>query len=168
MEYPRPGIESKLHLQCRHGDQLAIQLKSHIINPLHHCGNNPWPILFFNFIYLFIYLFILLFRAAPLSYGSSQARGWIRAMAISLHHSHSNTRSLTHWVRPGLEPASSWILVGFLTPWATRGTPCWPISKSHLLIQSNSVISEPVFIDSVSSTYVSYFLLLHMPSNFLI
>ena len=36
---------------------------------------------------------------------------------------HSNTRSLTHWARPGIEPASSWILVGFLTRWATMGTP---------------------------------------------
>ena len=25
---------------------------------------------------------------------------------------HSNPGSLTHWVRPGIEPASSWILVG--------------------------------------------------------
>ena len=33
---------------------------------------------------------------------------------------HSNARSLTHWARPGIEPASSWILVGFITtepPW---------------------------------------------------
>ena len=28
---------------------------------------------------------------------------------------HSNAGSLTHWVRPGMEPASSWILVGFVT-----------------------------------------------------
>ena len=33
---------------------------------------------------------------------------------------HSNTRSLTHWVGPGIKTASSWILVGFITaepPW---------------------------------------------------
>ena len=28
---------------------------------------------------------------------------------------HSKARSLTHWVRPGIEPASSWMLVGFVT-----------------------------------------------------
>ena len=28
---------------------------------------------------------------------------------------HGNTRSLTHWARPGIEPASSWILVRFFT-----------------------------------------------------
>ena len=26
---------------------------------------------------------------------------------------HSNTGSLTHWVRPGIKPATSWLLVGF-------------------------------------------------------
>ena len=31
--------------------------------------------------------------------------------------------SLTHWVRPGIKPASSWILVRFITHWATTGTP---------------------------------------------
>ena len=28
---------------------------------------------------------------------------------------HSTTGSLPHWVRPEIEPASSWILVGFIT-----------------------------------------------------
>ena len=43
--------------------------------------------------YLFIYL---LFRATPTAYGGSQARDQIKAAAARLHHSHSNTRSLTH------------------------------------------------------------------------
>ena len=32
---------------------------------------------------------------------------------------HSNTQSLTHWARPGIEPATSWFLVGFISavPW---------------------------------------------------
>ena len=37
--------------------------------------------------------FFFLFMATPAAYGSSQARGWIRATAAGLHHSHSNTRS---------------------------------------------------------------------------
>ena len=37
---------------------------------------------------------------------------------------HSNAGSLAHWVSPGIEPASSWILVGFVNCWATKGTPC--------------------------------------------
>ena len=28
---------------------------------------------------------------------------------------HGNAGSLTHYVRPGIEPASSWILVGFIS-----------------------------------------------------
>ena len=38
----------------------------------------------------------LLFRAAPAAYGGSQARDQIRAVAASLYHSHSNTRSELH------------------------------------------------------------------------
>ena len=75
---------------------------------------------------------ILFFRAARMEYGGSQARGRIGAIAASLHH--SNARSelhlwrqlmamldpyLTHWARPGMELASSWILVRFVStePW---------------------------------------------------
>ena len=46
-----------------------------------------------NFFFFFPFL---LFRAAPMAYGSSQARGRIGAIAAGLHHSHSNTGSLTH------------------------------------------------------------------------
>ena len=45
-----------------------------------------------NFYYLFIYLF-LLFRASPVAYGSSQARGGNRAIAAGLRQSDSNGRS---------------------------------------------------------------------------
>ena len=76
-------------------------------------------------------LFVCLFRAKPAAYGSSQARDWIRAAAASLYHSRSNagseprlqptpqfkvnTRSLTHWARPRIEPASSWMLIRFVS-----------------------------------------------------
>ena len=47
------------------------------------------------YICIYIYLFILLFKATPMGYGGSQARGLIGtiATAASLHHSHSNARS---------------------------------------------------------------------------
>ena len=76
---------------------------------------------------IYFFFFFGLFTAAPVAHGSSQARGQIRATAAGLHHSriqaesatytiaHNNAGSLTHWVRPGMEPASSWILVGFVT-----------------------------------------------------
>ena len=39
---------------------------------------------------------LFLFRAAPMAYGSFQARGRIGAVAANLHHSHSNTGSERH------------------------------------------------------------------------
>ena len=43
---------------------------------------------------------------------ATAARG-IWASSATYTTAHSNARSLTHWVRPGIKPASSWILVGF-------------------------------------------------------
>ena len=43
----------------------------------------------------FLYLFSL-FRATPVAYGGSQARGPVGATAAGLHHSHSNTGSKLH------------------------------------------------------------------------
>ena len=36
---------------------------------------------------------------------------------------HGNTRSLTHWARPGIEPTTSWFLVGFVNHWAIMEMP---------------------------------------------
>ena len=51
------------------------------------------------FVYLLIY-FLCLFRAAPVTYGNSQARGQIEAVAAGLQHSHSNVRSEPHLQPP--------------------------------------------------------------------
>ena len=50
---------------------------------------------------LFVGLF-LLFRATPVAYGSSQARGGIRVAADSLHHNHNNLGSEPH-LQPTLQ-----------------------------------------------------------------
>ena len=75
----------------------------------------------------FVFFFFLLFKAAPVAYGSSQARGLMGVTAAAmpdlslicdLHHS-----SRQHWilnrVRPGIEPTISWFLVRFISsaPW---------------------------------------------------
>ena len=81
-------------------------------------------------VFLFVFVFCL-FRAALAAYGGSQARGVTGAVATRLHQSHSNTRSkmclptyttahgnagfLTHWARPGMESATSWFLVRFVS-----------------------------------------------------
>ena len=76
--------------------------------------------------------FFLLFRATPAVYGSSLARGRIRvascwptpepqqhgiwAPSVTYTTVHSSTRSLTHWMRPGIKPASSQTLCRVLNP----------------------------------------------------
>ena len=90
----------------------------------------------------FVCLF-LLFRAILAAYGSSQAGGLIgatgtgpqpqqsgiQATFVTYTTAHGNTGSLTQWERPGIEPTSSWILVGFVNRWVMKGTPelspCW-------------------------------------------
>ena len=94
---------------------------------------------FYAIFYLFIYFWsFCLFRATPTAYGGSQARGPIGIVATSLCQSHSNVGSqlrlwptpqlmampdpLAHWVRPGIEAASLWMLVRFINHWAMTGT----------------------------------------------
>ena len=70
------------------------------------------------------------FRAAPTAYlapgqGSNQScsrwptpqpqQGRIRATSVTYTTAHGKARSLTHWMRPGIEPASSWLLLRFVT-----------------------------------------------------
>ena len=100
---------------------------------------------------------IFLFMAAPAAYGYSQARGWIScscqpmpqprntgilATSVNYTKSHGNARSLTHWSRPGMEPASSWILVGFVTtdPWRElRGGRIFEDWLSRRLLCRNNI-----------------------------
>ena len=94
------------------------------------------------------FFFFCLFRATPAAYEGSQARGLIRAVAASLHHSHSHTRSelhlanyttahgnagsLTRWAGPGIKPSTSRFLVRFVNHCATTGTPL-PTSLANIL-----------------------------------
>ena len=87
-----------------------------------------------------ILFFFFLFRAASMAHTDSQARGlnWscscrpqtqpqprqIQASSVTYTTAHSNTRSLTHWASPAIEPTSSWMLVGCCC--TTRGTPTFP------------------------------------------
>ena len=53
------------------------------------------------FLSFFLFVFCL-FRAAPVAYGGSQARGLIGAIAVGLYHSHSNSGSELH-LQPTLQ-----------------------------------------------------------------
>ena len=89
---------------------------------------------------LFFVVVFLLFQATPVAYGGSQARSLIRATAACLHHSHiwatsaiyttahGNARFLTHWVRPGITPATSWFLVRVVS-----AEPRWELPIHHNL-----------------------------------
>ena len=90
---------------------------------------------YIKFSFFFFFWSFCPFGAAPAAYGGSQARVLIGAIAAGLCHSqiqaasatyttaHSNTRSLTHLARPGIEPASPWLPVRFINHWATTRTP---------------------------------------------
>ena len=105
----------------------------------------------------FFFVFFSFSRAALKAHGGSQVRGldrscsrWptpqsqqrqIQASSSTYTTAHGNTGSLTHWVRPGIEPATSWFLVRFIKHWATTGTPfpCFSIGLSlFFLICRNS------------------------------
>ena len=78
------------------------------------------------FFFFFFFFIICLYRAAPSAYGGSQAgvkselkllaytTASIRTASATHTAAHRNDRSLTYWVMPGIELASSWILVGFV------------------------------------------------------
>ena len=50
-------------------------------------------------------------------------QGRIRAASAIYTTAHGNARSFTHWARPRIEPATSWIPVRFVNCWAMAGTP---------------------------------------------
>ena len=71
-------------------------------------------------VFFVFFFFFCLFRAIPAAHASCQAKGGIGAAAASLCRSHSNARSLTHWVRPRIAPKFPWIPVSFVSaepPW---------------------------------------------------
>ena len=71
---------------------VKIQLIYNVV-PISAIQQSDSTIYIYTFLFIFMYLF---FRDAPMVYEGSQARGPIRAVAASLHHSHSNAGSKPH------------------------------------------------------------------------
>ena len=112
----------------------TAKLFPNLPTPFHTPTYCVWRFRFLAFFattfYCLTFLF-LLFRATPTAYGGSQARGLIRVTAASLYYSHRNGAqaegelcNLHHSSRkgqilnplserPGIEPTTSWFLVGF-------------------------------------------------------
>ena len=101
---PRPGLWSQVQLQYHTALPASLVFFSFFLS-------------FFFFCFLFFVLFC--FSAAPVTYGSSWVRGRITAAAAGLYH--SNTGSLTHRSRLGIEPASPQILHRVLNPLSHNG-----------------------------------------------
>ena len=85
-----------------------------------------WSDLLFHFYFYFIYLFFGLFvflGPHPWHMEVPKLEVHSKLSLPTYTTAHSNAGSLTHWARPGIEPTSSWMLVGFVNCWATVGTP---------------------------------------------
>ena len=140
---------------------------SHVALVLAIYGLN-FKVLFFFFFFSWLWLW----------HGSSQARGWIGAAAACLTpvpqpRQHlicaasvtytevcGNTRSLSHWARPGIKPISSQRQCHILNPWSHGGNSLKVfliandrISLWYNLDQWTSVVFC-LFVDNIRLRYV--------------
>ena len=85
--------------------------------------------------------------------------GLIRTTAAGVLHSHSNARSLTHWVRPGIESTLSWFLVGFVSAALRWELPYHNIlyCKVYSLFSCFTVIREDMCLYICIFLWIKYF-----------
>ena len=121
-----PGSSEWMHCHVSYGDFVFLKL----LNEINYFWNHMLIILSFQedlspvprqISYQNFKQFIFGREATPMPYRSSPIRGRIGASAACLHQRH--VASLTRWARPGMEPLTSWILIWFVSHWATMGTP---------------------------------------------
>ena len=71
---------------------------------------------------------------------------WIWTSSSTYTTAHCNAGFLTQWVRPGIKPKSSWILVGFISaepPWELSSflnSRKGPVRSVNLIFYTNSVL----------------------------
>ena len=109
-------------------------------------------------VYLYIYIFSFFLNNCSCNrYGNSWASGQIGAAAAGLRHSHSNTKSLTYWARPGVEPTSSQILCWVLNMLSHNGN-----SSSIFLIchYGSFLFSGENYYPELSMKHLFYFTIL--------
>ena len=103
-----------------------------IWSPFLECGTSTMKSWHLLYSCLFFFFFFFLFfwgctwgiwkfsgaAAGPAAQPAPQQHG-IRAMSVTYTIAHGNAGSPTHWVGPGIDTESSWILVRFITtePW---------------------------------------------------
>ena len=90
----------------------------------------------------------------------------IQAKSVTYTTAHGNARSLAPWVRAGIEPMSSWILVGFANHWAMTGTPYFSHKTYVHVISFELSLSKqapvPIF---PTETYASHITVLINSTN---
>ena len=88
-----------------------------------------------------------------------QQRG-SQATSVTYSVAHGNARSLTHWMEPGIESASSWILAGFITAEPQQGLPVllsnnefsrFSLGRCCLPVSDVRKICQPWALDGVIS-----------------
>ena len=123
--------------------------------------------------YLFIYLFCIL-GPHPCIWNwncscwpmpqPQQCR--IQAVSVTYTTARDKARSLTHWVRPGIKPASSWILVRFIiTEPQWELLPFLPLKKwrETIIFCTSWPLTPWQFSQSILSSFISS---LFVPSLF--
>ena len=102
------NVREKIYSSLGRVRQAAKRIKMHFL---------------FLFLPFFFFFFVFLPFLGPLPWhmGGFQARGQIRVATYTT--AHGSARSLTYWARAGIEPSTSWFLVGFVNHCATTGTP---------------------------------------------
>ena len=118
---------------------------------INFCCTAEWPS--HTYVYILFFSCFLCFLAFPwhlealrleveleLQYRPTPQPWQLRSQAASATYTtaHGNTGSLTHWVRPGIEPSTSWLLVGFVNHWAMTGTPVH--SFSHIILHHSPFV----------------------------
>ena len=144
MEVPRQGVE--LELPMSHPQQHWIRASSvtyatacsnaRSFNPLSEARN--WTRILRHCIRFLTHWahngnsLIIFLKAALAASGSSQARDWILAVAVTYTATVAMPDPLAHCSRPGIQPALCTTAVGFLTHCTTARTPRVIFSKTHI------------------------------------
>ena len=79
----------------------------------------------------------------------------IWATSVTYTAACSNTRSLTHWGRPGIQPTSSWTLCKLLNLLSHTGTPVYSFKSYFLLRKLNLWLQKALVLHWLPSVFGS-------------
>ena len=88
-----------------------------------------------------------------------------QASSVTYTTAHGNATSLTYWVRPGIEPASSWILVGLITSEPQQELPLFKLRIKSMFPSWSTRPSIPWLQPSSLASVLSFFLHSFLPAT---